>query len=155
MNASFVVIPKYLVIISIITAIISLIIVLCEANGVYIRDNHLDDLGYIREKLNEEDNSKIKSDILNINEIERALKRNKVKINSAKYFKYVIKPIIAIILGILVLVFNFVYDIYYYVTAIIMFLLIVWSFIDIINCHNKLVSSKLPQLEKRGGDENE
>ena len=83
------------------------------------------------------------------------MKRNKVKINPAKYFRYIIKPIIAILLGILVLVFNFVYDIYYYATAIGMFLLLVWSFVDIINCHNKLVSSKLPQLEKRGGDENE
>ena len=155
MNVSFVVIPKYLVIISIITSIISLIIVLFESHGVYIRDNHLDDLGYIREKLSEEDNSRIRSDILNIDEIEKTLKRNKVKINSAKYLKYVIKPIIAIILGILVLALNFVYDIYYYGAAIGMFLLIVWSFIDIINCHNKLVSSKLPQLEKRGGDEDE
>ena len=50
---------------------------------------------------------------------------------------------------------NFVDDIYYYGASLIMFVLIIWSFYDLIKGHNLLVSTKLPQLEKRGGEENE
>ena len=53
----------------------------------------------------------------------------------------------------LVLFINFVSDIYYYGSVIIVLLLIILSFYDLVIEHNILVSTKLPQLEKRGGDE--
>ena len=70
-------------------------------------------------------------------------------------FKYYYKNLIAMILPILVLMSNTIVDYYYYVVAIITLILIVVSFKDLIKVHNLLVSNKLPQLNKRGGDESE
>ena len=50
---------------------------------------------------------------------------------------------------------NFVDDLYYYGSAVITLCLVIWSFYDLVKEHNLLVSTKLPQLEKRGGNENE
>lgn len=50
---------------------------------------------------------------------------------------------------------NFVADAYYYGASSIIFLLVILSFYDLVKEHNLLVSNKLPQLEKRGGSENE
>ena len=72
-----------------------------------------------------------------------------------RFLKGLYKQIIAIILGGLVLFFNPVYDFYYYGVAIIAFIIIIISFYDLVKEHNELVSNILPQLEKRGGDENE
>ena len=68
---------------------------------------------------------------------------------------YLYKQIIAIGIGIIVLVLNPVDDLYYYSSAILSFLLTILSFYDLVSEHNNLVSSILPQLEKRGGDEHE
>ena len=54
-----------------------------------------------------------------------------------------------------VLIVNPVKDIYYYGSAFIAFIFIIISFYDLVKEHNELVSNILPQLEKRGGDENE
>ncbi len=78
-----------------------------------------------------------------------------VKLNRKEKFKYAKKTILAAIVCTVALVCNFVDDTYYYGASIISFLLIIWSFYDLVKQHNLLVSSKLPQLEKRGGDENE
>ena len=86
----------------------------------------------------------------------KMLVRNRKHLLSAKKrFKYIYKAILAILLGLCALFANFVYDIYYYGTAVIMFLLVIWTFLDLIKYHNILVSTKLPQLNKRGGDGNE
>ncbi|MBR1679685.1 MAG: hypothetical protein IJ704_03485, partial [Bacilli bacterium] len=69
--------------------------------------------------------------------------------------KYIFKPILGIIMGIGVLVINFVNDIYYYGAALGILALIIWSFYDLVVEHNLLTKNKLPQLEKRGGRENE
>ena len=50
---------------------------------------------------------------------------------------------------------NFVADIYYYGAAVGILLLVILSFYDLVKEHNLIVSTKLPQLEKRGGSENE
>ena len=50
---------------------------------------------------------------------------------------------------------NFINDEYYYGAAIISLVLVVISFKDLVKEHNILSSNKLPQLEKRGGDESE
>ena len=44
-------------------------------------------------------------------------------------------------------------DIFYYEAAIVSLGLVLFNFYSIIKKHNELVSTKLPQLEKRGGDE--
>jgi len=80
---------------------------------------------------------------------------NNVNISKKEKIKYSYKPVLSILIGIIALLLNFVNDIYYYGTALIMFVLIIWSFYDLITGHNLLTSTKLPQLNKRGGDENE
>ena len=50
---------------------------------------------------------------------------------------------------------NFVNDAYYYGAAIISLVVVLLSFLDLVKEHNILVTNKLPQLEKRGGDEHD
>ena len=68
--------------------------------------------------------------------------------------RFLIKEKIAIILSLVVLVLNFVEDAIFYFAMIASLVLVVLSFNDLVKEHNILVSNKLPQLEKRGGDEN-
>ena len=70
-------------------------------------------------------------------------------------YKYVFKQMIAIILAALVVIIHPVVDAYYYIVAIISLAIIVISFKDLVKEHNMLTTNKLPQLEKRGGDERE
>ena len=69
--------------------------------------------------------------------------------------KYWVKYLIAILLQLLMFLFNPVQDAYYYGAAIIGLILMIWSFNDLVGIHNQLVSRPIPQLEKRGGDESE
>lgn len=129
-NNLFVITPTGVTIFSLIMAIISLIISSTQIKKIRDRMTHIDDSGYIS--------------------------KNKIKKKeNIHYLKYNYKLFIGIAISILTLVLNFVNDIYYYTSAIIVLLLIILSFYDLISEHNLLVSSKLPQLGKRGGDENE
>lgn len=130
-NASLVIVPKSICFFSIVASIISMIISTVQVNQIDAREKHLDDEGYISSDKYEKKNDK------------------------KSMFKYIWKQIIGIILGILILFLNPVHDIYYYGTSIIIFCLVILSFYDLVKEHNLLVSTKLPQLEKRGGSENE
>ena len=77
------------------------------------------------------------------------------RLSLIKVFRYTYKHIFSIIIGMFVILYNFVDDIYYYGATIATLVLVVWGFLDLIKCHNIVTSTKLPQLEKRGGDENE
>lgn len=88
----------------------------------------------------------------NIDESSSSTTENRKKIPK---FKYIIKPILGIIMGVGVIFINFVNDIYYYGAALGILALIIWSFYDLVVEHNLLTKNKLPQLEKRGGRENE
>lgn len=72
-----------------------------------------------------------------------------------KVKKYLFKQIIAFIIGICVLILNPVNDIYYYGGGIIVLLMVVLSFYDLVKERNEIITNQLPQLGKRGGDENE
>lgn len=67
------------------------------------------------------------------------------------YIKY---PLISILLSIGILLWNPVYDTFYYIGVIVCMLMTALTFTDLIELHNKLTTRKLPQLNKRGGDEN-
>ena len=129
-NWLLVITPKAVCAFSIFISIISLIISLYQINEIDSRENHSDDLGYKKTK-------------------------GIQKVNRSKRLKYMYKSLIAAIIGILVLLLDFVHDYYYYGASIIIFIFIILSFKDLVKLHNKLVSSKLPQLEKRGGDKND
>ncbi len=64
------------------------------------------------------------------------------------------KPVLAIAVAIIILILNPVSDLYYYIGAAVSLGCVIWSFFDIIREHNELTTRKLPQLGKRGGDEN-
>lgn len=130
-NLVLLIIPQHICIFSIIMAIISMIISIVQMNKIYMRENHLDDEGYI------------------YNNGSQNVQKGKIQ------FKYIVKQLISIVLGVFVLVIGFVNDAYYYGASIVMLCMIIWSFYDLVKEHNLLVSTKLPQLEKRGGNEDE
>ena len=70
-------------------------------------------------------------------------------------FKFLRKEILALVLPIVVFLSGTIEDNFFYAATIASFVLSILSFYDLVREHNILVSNKLPQLEKRGGDENE
>ena len=65
------------------------------------------------------------------------------------------KPVLGIIAIAAVALIHPVRDEWYYISVLFSLLMTVFSFGDIIKYHNKLTSRKLPQFNRRGGDENE
>ena len=122
--------PKKVAVFSIIASIISLIISTSQASSISTREFHTDDKGYMSKQENK-------------------------KVKGKGIFKYIYKELIAILIPFLALLCNFVNDAYYYTAALIALGLVIISFKDLVKEHNLLVSNKLPQLEKRGGDESE
>ncbi len=72
-----------------------------------------------------------------------------------KFKKYLFKQIIALIIGIVVAIIDPVDDIYFYGGGIFALLMVVFSFYDLVRERNEIITNPLPQLGKRGGDENE
>ncbi|MBR4672810.1 MAG: hypothetical protein IKO78_06430 [Bacilli bacterium] len=146
-------VPKLVLGLAILASLVSMIISNSQLNGSYERERHLDDRGYLiteRKKL-----EKIAEE-----EIEEQPKKAKRKKKDKypfkeKFAKYLYKQFIAIMICLLVLAINPVHDYYYYGGAIISLVIIIWAFHDLVKEHNLLMSNKLPQLEKRGGDEHE
>lgn len=64
------------------------------------------------------------------------------------------KPLAGILLSLVILLLNPVEDMFYYIGALICMGTVLWSIIDIIRQHNQLSTRKLPQFNRRGGDEN-
>ena len=81
------------------------------------------------------------------------VKEKIAKVNKSVTFVTLIKPVIALILPLIVMFSNLASDIYFYGAALISCLLILLTFYDIVSQYNKLSKNKIPQLEKRGGDE--
>ncbi len=64
------------------------------------------------------------------------------------------KPIAALVLAVVIQILNPVADEFYYIGAFVCMGAILWAIMDIIKQHNLLTTRKLPQFNKRGGDEN-
>lgn len=64
----------------------------------------------------------------------------------------IICPIIAFVLPFLVLISSITADIFFYGAAIVSCILVLISFYDVVVKYNELSKNKIPQLEKRGGD---
>ena len=129
-NSFLILNPIKVAIFSVISGVISLIITAVQASKIKSHETHSDDKGY----------TSVNKDI------------QKSKTNILKYF---IKEVIAIVLPIMAIFLNFVNDAYYYGASLISLGLVLLSFYDLVKEHNILVSNKLPQLEKRGGDEHD
>lgn len=65
-----------------------------------------------------------------------------------------IKPLGGILTAIVILIVNPVSDWFYYLGAFACMGTVLWAIMDIIRQHNLLTTRKLPQLNRRGGDEN-
>ena len=144
--------PRVVLFLSILFSIISLFISNSQLNKVYDREHHTSDKGFMKslrdsaveEKVEEMGNKKIG--------------KNKVKTKMPfkyKFSKYLYKQFIALAICLLIAAINPFQDYINYGGAIIALLLTIWTFYDLVKEHNLLVSNKLPQLEKRGGDERE
>lgn len=138
-NCLPVILPKVVNFFTIVMAIIAWCICASQINKCNERDGRYNDKGYSQQFMVEDENGKKKR---------RKLNKYKVK---AKYW---VKYLIAMILSLLMIIFSPVNDAWYYGAAIIGLTLIIWSFYDLVKIHNQLVSRPIPQLDKRGGDEN-
>ena len=78
--------------------------------------------------------------------------KNLATVKKSLVFTTIIKPIIALILPFIIIFSDIADDIYFYGTAVVSCLLILFTFYDIVIQYNKLSKNKIPQLEKRGGD---
>ncbi len=67
----------------------------------------------------------------------------------------IIFPIISLGVGGLIFLINPVNDIYYYATAIVAMIMTGYTVVRLVARHNMLASRKLPQFNKRGGEEHE
>lgn len=134
-NFAFVIVPEKVLYIALVSSIVSLILSIVQLKALKKQETNEDDKGAIKD---------IKND-----------KETKSKKNSIMVSKYLFKQIIAIILCVITIIVRPINDIYYYIPSIISFLMVVWSFLDLVKEFNMLCSKKLSQLYARGGDENE
>lgn len=70
----------------------------------------------------------------------------------AEKLPVMIKPALAVVVAAVVALINPIHDYFYYGTAIVSLLLVLFSFSDLIKGHNELCLRKPPQMNRRGGD---
>ncbi len=71
-----------------------------------------------------------------------------------KKLPYLIKPFVGVGIAVVLLCLRPVSEVWYYAGALACMLLTGLTFVNIIRYHNRLTTRKLPQLNRRGGDEN-
>ena len=156
LNLGTVILPKTILLLSMLAALITWIISSKQLNKVYEKEKKYDDAGYL--SVNDEkalDESKKKNKfVYYVNGVKKE-KYTTPKMPFKQKFKYLYKQLITIIAGLLVLLSGTIKDEPYDIVGIISFVIILFSFKDLVKEHNMLSSNKLPQLEKRGGDERE
>ena len=124
--------PKTVTFIGMLFSVMSLFLSNSQLDAIKRDREHLDDKGY-----------QIASD------------DRKVKMKfTERYIKHNWKQTISFLISFLAAVSGTIEDTVYYGAAILSLLFVLWAFHDLVIEHNELSSSKLPQLEKRGGDEN-
>ena len=140
--------PTKIIIVSIVFNIISLIISNSQMNKVIAREKMIDDKGNVSKK---SINNTMKIDK---NKVLLNKKKKQYKAKMSEKFPKIIKPLIGLIIAIAIFVLKPVSDVYYYSGAIASIVMTIWSFADLVKEINLLTTRKLPQLGKRGGDEN-
>lgn len=127
-NNFLVLTPHKVCFVAIVFAVLGLIIGFVQSHTLADREKHNDDIG---------------------------LKSVKQEESSLKIFSAlsIVLAVLAMLIPVVILALKPVDDIFYYEAAIVSLGLVLFNFYSIIKKHNELVSTKLPQLEKRGGDE--
>ena len=131
-NNIFVFTPIIVCLLTIFFNSLSLVFSIVQISKMKKRMTHSDDMGYVV--------------------VNRDKPKEKAK---TKAFRRLIKQIIGTLIPIFALLSGTISDVILYGSALIGLLLVVLSFYDLVKEHNIIVSNKLPQLEKRGGDEND
>lgn len=136
-----IVLPWVVNLFTIFMAIVAWIICATQISACNDRYNRINDKGFNQVMVEKDENGRFKR--------KKPEKQYKVK------FSYWSKYLAAILLSFGTIVLNPVSDMFYYGSAVIGLVLILFSFFDLVKIHNILVSRPIPQLEKRGGDESE
>ena len=66
--------------------------------------------------------------------------------------KYIITLTLWILLAIVILIWNPVHNLFYYIGVIVCMIMLAMTFTDLIELHNRFTTRKLPQLNKRGAN---
>ena len=135
-----IILPQTVLFFSLIATVISILISNNQLEKIYEKEHNIKDKGVL-----------FKNGPVTQEEFVSS-KKKKQKVNKGKS-KYLTKLLIVLILGFFVLLSGTIKDEYYYGTSILIFLVIIWSFKDLVDEHNTLASNRPPQLEKRGGEE--
>jgi len=132
--------PKTICVCAVIFGICSLIASSIQIGKIKAAKGHTKDKGY-----------------LFVNPIKRKTKKEKqiIKDENPNIIPLIYKEVFSFLIPGLMLFSGTIEDSHYYIAAIIGIVLVTISFKDLIKEHNLIVTNKLPQLEKRGGDENE
>lgn len=101
-------------------------------NQAYVRENFLNDKGYLKKTGYEAASS----------------------MPFGRKLRYLWKPIIGATLLVAFFLWKPFEDLYYYIGAGVAFLLLILSVLDLVRIHNLQVQQPLPQFNKRGGDHN-
>lgn len=88
--------------------------------------------------------------LISSNKLQKFIQRGALK----ETLPVLAKPIAAILLALVIIIWNPVSDLYYYCGAVVSMCTVIWTLMDIIGRYNILTMRKLPQFNKRGGDEN-
>ena len=80
-------------------------------------------------------------------------KIQKMELSLKDIFSCLVKPAAVILLSLFILLIHPVSDLYYYGGAIAALCAVIWNLMDIIGRYNVLTTRKLPQFNRRGGDD--
>ncbi len=154
LNMSTTLKPTTVLVFSLVASIISFFFSKAQLRRIKEKVEHSTDIGYTSVHRN----APLKGDKPSEMGMNAALKaaaqdkKQKQKEDKKLSRKFLFKEILAILISAIVLCMHMVEDTYYYVAAITALVLVVLSFSDLVKEHNLMVSNKLPQFEKRGGD---
>lgn len=153
LNLFFTISPKITLICSMILAAATFFIYLSEIVKIYHRDKKDDDRGYLFQQT-----FNSSTDLGNQTKASKAPAMKKLPQGSGfeggKTPVGIIGSLAAMIAAIFVCVWNPVSDIWYYGSTILIFLGILFTITGIIRKYNILTTRKLPQFERKGGDDN-
>ncbi len=146
LNGLFTIKPDILLSCSGILASFTLIIYLMESAAILRRDKRMDDRGYLHRQSGKPKNGQKKEKQITVNEL------LSYETGNGKFPGFV-SGAVAIGVSVLVRLFAPVSDLWYYGGAIVSFLGILLTNMSIIKKYNILATRKLPQFDRKGGDD--
>ena len=142
--------PIYLLVASVILSIIGIATLCSQKNQIYARENNLDDKGLMYRQSQNLSGAQAQQP----NAAKPVtFKPKAAKAPSMEKFMLCLKPLIGVVIAAGVWIYAPAADEYYYSASIICIIALLLSIWDLVKGHNRLATRKLPQFDKRGGDE--